>query len=171
MQPFIEKELIEPADLAARILAYDDMEGITLSGGEPFLQAQGLSEMIEILQAQSDLSVFTYTGYTLQHIQEKNDLWWDRLLSLSDILVDGEYIEGMACDLLWRGSSNQKMYFLTDRYRHLEPLQHHRGRYLLFDVTQDGDVIMIGIPSPSFHKAFTEKLEQQGVQLSDIDAP
>lgn len=177
MQPFIEKELVEPAALANRILALKgncpsderELEGITLVGGEPFSQAQGLSEMIEILKAQSDLSVVTFTGHTLQQIQERNDFWWSKLLSLSDILIDGEYIEELASDLLWRGSSNQKIYFLTDRYQHLEPLKHHRGRYLEFDVTQEGELIMIGIPSPKFHRTLTEKLAQRGIQLESTD--
>ncbi len=83
----------------------------------------------------------------------------------SDILVDGEYIEEQACDLLWRGSRNQHIYFLSERYRHLEPLRHHRGRYLEFDVTQEGDVVMIGIPAPEFLRDFSSTLAQHDIFL------
>src|SRR4051812_23018477 len=41
-----------------------DIEGITLSGGEPMAQAEPLSELIRNVQSQADLGVVCYTGYT-----------------------------------------------------------------------------------------------------------
>jgi anaerobic ribonucleoside-triphosphate reductase activating protein len=168
MQAFIDKEWVESAALAERIFAFGELKGLTFVGGEPFSQAQGLSELIACVQAQAELSVFTYTGHTFEQIKRRNDAWWNRLVELSDILVDGEYVEQLACDLLWRGSSNQQLYFLSERYRHLEPLRNHRGRYLELDVTQEGDIVMIGIPSPEFMRDFKEKLQQQKISLHEL---
>lgn len=86
------------------------LSGVTLSGGEPFLQAGALIPLaLQIRQAGMALAV--YTGYTLEelllggagpHAKE--------LLALTDTLVDGPYIEAERdLSLPFRGSKNQRI--------------------------------------------------------------
>lgn len=98
------------------------VEGITLLGGEPFEQPEGLSELARLAQ-QAGLSVMTFTGYTLEHL---NRISIDRpeiaeLIRSTDLLVDGPYIQARIDKRRpWVGSANQRFHFLTDRYLHLK---------------------------------------------------
>lgn len=87
------------------------LDGITLSGGEPFEQAEELVELAKKVK-EMKLSVIIYTGYTYEQIIEnsENRPGWGRLLEHTDILVDGPFIKEFADPLLsFRGSSNQRM--------------------------------------------------------------
>jgi len=86
-----------------------NIQGITFSGGEPFLQAGELAHIAEEAH-QIDLDVVTYTGFTYEQLIEKNDDNVNALLSSSDILIDGLYIHKFkSASLKFCGSSNQRI--------------------------------------------------------------
>jgi len=110
------RTLVEPDQLAEAIAAIPGVEGLTVSGGEPFEQASAVARLCKIVR-QSGLSVMVFTGWTYQGIRSSKDKAVKRLLTQVDILVDGPFIRELADPKLrWRGSSNQKVWFLTDRY-------------------------------------------------------
>lgn len=85
------------------------LDGITLSGGEPFSQA---AECLELARAAHErgLNVWAYTGYTYEYLLSKGDDNQKSLLKECDVLVDGPYIgEQRSLSLLWRGSANQRI--------------------------------------------------------------
>lgn len=87
------------------------LDGITLSGGEPFEQAAACSELAHRVHAMK-LHVMTYSGYTFEEIVEgftdKPD--WKELLQETDILVDGRFESSRKNILLrFRGSENQRL--------------------------------------------------------------
>lgn len=85
------------------------LSGITLSGGEPSLQASALLPLVEEVKRMS-LSVVLYSGNTLETLQMKGDPDIDRLLALTDILIDGPFIEALKDETLpFRGSRNQRI--------------------------------------------------------------
>ncbi|HIT61539.1 MAG TPA: anaerobic ribonucleoside-triphosphate reductase activating protein [Candidatus Fimousia stercorigallinarum] len=89
------------------------LAGITFSGGEPFCQPKPLYELA-VKVHKIGKSVMTYTGYTYEQLEEIDDIWVKKLLSVSDILVDGPYIEELRdLDLQFRGSSNQRVLYLS----------------------------------------------------------
>ena len=64
------------------------------------------------------LSVMAFTGYTLEHLRESPDAAVADLLARTDILVDGPYLrDQLDTERRWVGSRNQRIHFLTDRYR------------------------------------------------------
>ena len=86
-----------------------EVSGVTFSGGEPFCQAEALAELGKLVKSKN-LSLMCYTGYTLEELQEKQDSAVDELLSLTDILVDGRYVEEERdLTLLYKGSRNQRV--------------------------------------------------------------
>jgi len=101
------------AELAKEIINTPDIEGITISGVEPFLQQAALCDLIKLLQTPKDLSVIVYTGMLYEDIAETE------LASLCDIIIDGEYVEELNDNKSLRGSSNQNVICLTDRYKDL----------------------------------------------------
>jgi anaerobic ribonucleoside-triphosphate reductase activating protein len=104
----------------AEILAMIDtnplLDGVTFSGGEPFLQAGALAELAESCR-QRGLSVMTYTGYYYDElIGQPQNADWQKLLQLTDILVDGPYIQEEATPTVpFLGSSNQRLRELRPR--------------------------------------------------------
>ena len=74
-------------------LKVSDTEGITISGGEPFLQAEELATMIDGIKAKRDYGVIIYTGFLKEELDKKNENGVQRLLLHADILIDGHYIK------------------------------------------------------------------------------
>lgn len=103
------------SELARNIIS-SGREGVTISGGEPFLQARALASAIELVKKERDIGVIIYTGYTLEELRATGDSYVLRLLELCDLLVDGEYIDELNDGMNLRGSSNQRALALTERY-------------------------------------------------------
>ncbi|MBQ2820332.1 MAG: radical SAM protein [Thermoguttaceae bacterium] len=85
------------------------ISGITFSGGEPFLQAEKLVPIARECRRRG-LNVMTYSGWTFEELLEKNDPAWNALIELSDIIVDGPYLQEFRSSLVkFRGSTNQRL--------------------------------------------------------------
>ena len=119
MQEFRKKHIVATDDLITLIeksAEKYDLEGVTLLGGEPFLQAEGFAEIAEWCK-KHDLSVLTFTGFLLNDLLAMNDPNVNRVLKNCDILVDGPFIqEQIDSKRDWVGSKNQVVHFLSDRY-------------------------------------------------------
>lgn len=87
------------------------LQGVTLTGGDPFLQAGPLAELARRVR-ESGKDVVAYTGYTWEKLLEmaEEDQGVKALLMNTDILVDGPYIqEQKDLKLAFRGSANQRV--------------------------------------------------------------
>ena len=83
------------------------LDGITLTGGEPFMQAQDCAEIAKAAR-EIGLSVWCYSGWTLCELRQMPEA--QVLLNEIDVLVDGPYIkEQRSLSLKWRGSENQRV--------------------------------------------------------------
>jgi anaerobic ribonucleoside-triphosphate reductase activating protein len=97
------------------------IEGITLIGGEPLAHARAGAEIARAIRPR-DLSVMVFSGYTLEEARQLPDPAVEELLALTDILVDGRYERDLPdTERRWIGSTNQRIHFLTDRYRSDDP--------------------------------------------------
>ncbi|MCP4701278.1 MAG: radical SAM protein [Gammaproteobacteria bacterium] len=134
--------------LAAALCALPDIEGVTISGGEPFAQAEALAALLNTVQQEKDLGIIIYSGYTLEKLRalaEKSSAI-SALLELTDVLIDGPYVAERNDGLSLRGSSNQRVHALTPRYRDLiakcygtpeRPVEMH---------VLQSDVMLAGVP-------------------------
>ena len=96
--------------LLAEIRKNPMLKGITLSGGDPFVQPEAMAELAEEAH-KLGLNVVTYTGYTIEELLNglEGHPGWRRLLEQSDTLVDGRFIlEQKSMLLKFRGSKNQR---------------------------------------------------------------
>ena len=87
------------------------LRGFTLSGGEPFVQAESFAELASRVKALG-LDIVTYSGYTFEALTEmaQTDPSVARLLNTTDILIDGPYRhEERDLSLAFRGSKNQRI--------------------------------------------------------------
>lgn len=83
------------------------LQGVTFSGGEPFLHVEALCELADAAHAEG-LDVWSWTGYTYDEIladEEKR-----KLLDRVDVLVDGPFVlDERDLSLRFRGSRNQRV--------------------------------------------------------------
>ena len=88
----------------------DSPWNVTLSGGDPFFQAEGFAELARRIKAETNKTVWCYTGYTLEALVQENDPWKMELLRNIDVLVDGPFVQDLRDEQLrFRGSSNQRI--------------------------------------------------------------
>lgn len=87
------------------------LQGVTFSGGEPFMQCEPLIELAKECHSLG-LNVMVYTGFTFEELQSgfTNKPQWRELLENIDILVDGKFILAEKSLMLhFRGSKNQRI--------------------------------------------------------------
>lgn len=85
------------------------LKGITLSGGEPFAQAQVLASLAERIRAKGK-DVVVYTGYTFEQLLSGMVPHAQELLAQTDLLIDGRFeLEQRDLTLKFRGSANQRI--------------------------------------------------------------
>ena len=102
---------------AAEWYLRQNADGLTISGGEPMLQAGALSQMLERIRAERDCGVIVYTGFVYENLLKKHDPDINRFLGQIDLLIDGPYIQELDNNQPYRGSENQRFLLLTERYR------------------------------------------------------
>ena len=87
------------------------LDGITLSGGEPFLQTTPLSVIARDIK-EKGFNVIVYTGFTWEKLMEYKEKYYE-LLKYTDILIDGPFDENLkSYDLMFRGSGNQRAIYV-----------------------------------------------------------
>ncbi len=85
------------------------LDGITLSGGDPFMQPKECTELAKGAH-RCGLNVWTYTGYTWEALLQENDPDKIALVKESDVLIDGPFILAeRSLELKFRGSRNQRI--------------------------------------------------------------
>lgn len=137
------RRLIPPLDLADEIIATPGIEGITLTGGEPFEQAAPLLTTVTRVRA-TGLSVMAFTGFELAELQAPEQR---ALLAECDVVVAGRYRQQQrSLDLPWRGSANQTVHFRTKRY---SPASMPDAGECEVHITGDGSLVLTGFPPES----------------------
>lgn len=109
---FDEKAFEEVMDC----LSDANISGLSVLGGEPFDNLEGLKEFITKVRANSEKDIWIYSGYTFEELLEKDGAM--DVLKNIDVLVDGRFVEDLKdLKLKFRGSSNQR---IIDMKRTLE---------------------------------------------------
>ena len=121
-----------------------EVDGITISGGDPLEQENELLELLFLLkEIKLPKGIILFTGFSRNEIRE-NPIR-ERCLSYIDVLIDGRYIDELKTEKSLRGSSNQEFYFFSNKISSSE---------LFFDQEieiscLEGDIMMTGFPNVS----------------------
>jgi len=145
-------ETVSVVSLAEHILNTPKVEGITISGGEPFLQSKALNTLLNFIKSKRDFGVIVYTGYTLEQIKAKNSSADISLLNNIDILIDGLYEDSLNDGLSLRGSSNQNLHQFTKRYVDVFENYYNKSVREVEIHMQDDNAMLVGIPQRTFLK-------------------
>ncbi|GIP63261.1 anaerobic ribonucleoside-triphosphate reductase-activating protein [Virgibacillus pantothenticus] len=94
--------------------ALNPLTDITLSGGDPFYQAEAVAKVAKRLKEHGK-NIWAYTGWTIEQLMENNDAHQLELLQYVDVLVDGPFILSQRdLTLTFRGSRNQRIIDMND---------------------------------------------------------
>ena len=96
-------------EVARELLKNPMTDGLTLSGGEPFAQPEECLRLAKIAH-EHGLNVWSYSGWTFEHLRDRGSEAQRALLAELDVLVDGPFLlEERTLALPWRGSRNQRV--------------------------------------------------------------
>lgn len=93
---------------------FQALDGVTISGGEPFQQPQALGDLLALVRSNTNLSILVFTGYTQNEILRSPHC--SALLPFIDVLIAGRYHSTQRLASGLRGSANKTIHFLTRRY-------------------------------------------------------
>lgn len=102
-------QVVTVAELVEQMLANPLTAGLTLSGGDPFLQGGECAALARAAH-EKGLNVWTYTGYTYEKLLEIGEPDGLALLDATDVLVDGPFLLAKkSYEAKFRGSTNQRL--------------------------------------------------------------
>lgn len=145
-----------------RLEGVDNVEGVTILGGEPSDQAEALAVFLSALRQQG-LGVMLYSGYTWTKLQRRmqEDHALQSLLFEVDLLIDGPFIDKhYHSGLLWRGSSNQGIRCLSDRYEAQAIASSPVIRGIDIVLTPEGRLHLSGMHNPTITSDLEKTLER-----------
>lgn len=130
-------------------------DGVTISGGEPFLQSAELRRLVELYYDAGYRDILVYSGFTYQQLLAKKDSDIDYILSHIAVLIDGRYIQELADDVPLRGSSNQRVIVFDKTY--LQDYKALLSREKTVDIfCFDDEVHFIGVPFRDYDKVYKQ---------------
>jgi len=147
LQPYSGNEI--DVDVLAKILIQvarkNNCTGITISGGDPLEQSQALLKLLTLLRNEFD-DILVYTGFELQDIQDGLvGIEAKKCLDYLDVLIDGKYVDELNYrDCVLRGSSNQKIHFITKGLAPIYAEYMKQGR-ILESFVHNQNMIVTGI--------------------------
>ena len=156
----------------AAVLAWLDgisgmVDGVTISGGEPFDQPGALLGLLRGIRGRRELAhadVLVYSGRTLELLTER----FPDHLALIDALISDPFL-GHHDGATLRGSSNQRLTLLSDLgRRRYEGADHDKNASTLQVEVNGGRIWMIGIPQRGDIERFEATMRSKGVALEDV---
>lgn len=108
---FNQGTLVDVDVLIEKMKKYPYMSGLTISGGEPFVQPSAVLELIRAYQVlYPKKNVLLFTGYTYEELRTLHQVEIDEILFRADYLIDGRFILSKRdISLVYRGSTNQRI--------------------------------------------------------------
>lgn len=125
-------------ELAAQMRAAG-ASGLSLSGGEPLQQAAAAVALLDAARALG-MSTLAFSGYTREEIATLPD--GAAVLARLDVLIDGRYVAGERLATGLRGSANQRIHLLTDRYTMDDVVNVPVGEVR---ISPTGEVVLTGV--------------------------
>lgn len=102
------------------------LKGITLSGGEPFMQAKELVKLLSLIDLKR-YTVMTYTGFKYEYLLENanDDNGFLELLKHTDVLIDGKFEMTLKSEKVkFRGSTNQRAIDVKESLKNQRIIEH-----------------------------------------------
>lgn len=145
--------------LIGKILDQNSVDGFTITGGEPFEQPEALRALLEAINKISD-DIIIYTGGDYDQLKHSHQ----DIIDLASVIIDGPYIEEQNCDVVMRGSANQRIIIVNDKYREFYQRYLGAAKNQIQNFTAHDGVISVGIHRPGFHEELNKVVEGKGLK-------
>ena len=107
-------EVADTEEIIEKMIKNPLLDGVTLTGGEPFCQPEACTEIARAAHA-AGLNVWSYTGYTFEHLLKEGTEPQRALLRELDVLVDGPFLLARrTLNCRFRGSNNQRLILVRE---------------------------------------------------------
>ncbi len=134
------------------------IDGISISGGEPFLQATALLDLVlQLRQQQANWNILLFSGYTLNYIT-KNIKSATKILDQIDMLIDGPFVANQMTSHPLLASNNQQLHTFSKQGETLKSkMASIHPNQANLALGQDRDYL-IGILNPSQRQQYHQAL-------------
>ena len=136
-----------------------EADGVTISGGEPFDQTEELARLVDAIGEYTN-DILIFTGHTYQALTARDCPATDHVLGSIAVLIDGEYIDEQNNGDTLRGSSNQRIHYLSSHIRQRYEPYLKAGRTVQNVATASG-VFSIGIHNRGFLSELQDSLQEK----------
>jgi anaerobic ribonucleoside-triphosphate reductase activating protein len=163
--PFLPRaaaRILTVADLTQALEAAGNVDGVTLSGGEPVLQAAALLPWLREVRRRG-FTVVCYTGYEIEELRTADPVLTEFLAEV-DLLIDGEYRRELPRGGTYRPSANQRLHFLSGR---IAPESCAAPVETVFRL-DGGRLFATGTLPEAVRRAIVEELQQRGVLVEPM---
>ena len=134
-------ELREVGELVDWLIEQGDaIEGVTLTGGEPLQQPEAVAALVARVRERTGLSIVVFSGYRRAEIERTER--GQEILGQIDVLIDGRYVAPIHAGVRLRGSDNQTIWCLTDRYTTADV---EATPATEIEIAPDGSVVLTGV--------------------------
>lgn len=156
-----------------RQTAKDHLDGITISGGEPFDQPAALNALLDALmhwrkEQALDFDILCYSGYPYATLKKQHE----KILRKLDALIPEPYVDAKPLTHVWRGSSNQTLEMLSERGRkkyadHVNAKTDPSNKRIQ-TMLDNGRMWYVGIPARGDMAALEASCISRGVELNNV---
>lgn len=141
-----------------------DVDGVTISGGEPFEQSRELLELVDYIANYVSKDILIYSGYTIEELRQRSCPYTNGILERIAVLIDGKYVEDQNDNMPLRGSANQRIHVLNDAFRErYSALQ--GGRRRVQTVYYGNHLLAFGIPVKHYRRRFNKQLLERNITV------
>lgn len=143
------------ANVFLSLIAENSLDGVTISGGEPFDQEEELLQLCSLL---TGVEIIVYSGYsTKELLKNREEPIWNANIA---VLITGPYMQELDDNLPLKGSSNQEIIYrnesVSQKYvSYLENTLQRKQQFFILDE----NVYMAGIPSKGQASLIRDKID------------
>lgn len=172
--PSDQGDSIDVAQLLAwcKAKGADGVDGITISGGEPFEQPEGLTELLCGLHSwraemERPLDILCYSGFRYSRLQRE----YGEILALLDAVIPEPFQHRRPQERLWRGSANQPLVVLSalgqQRFGSFREAGCDAQPRVQVEIEKDG-FWYVGIPQRGDMERLEEAVRTRGLFMGDV---
>ena len=164
------RRLVDVDQLVGWLASLPGIQGLTVTGGEPFQQAEAVGTLLAEVRDWASgqgrtMDILVYSGYTYGALTRRNGA--AALLALCDAVITGPYVDRLNPGGPWRGSANQKLIPLSELGRErFGDAEVPAAREQRLQFSSDGQRLwLIGIPGRGDLGHFERELISRGVSI------
>lgn len=147
------KKIIEP------ITENYSVDGITITGGDPFFQPEALREMLPYFH-EINKDILVYTGYEYEKLTHQ----YNDILKYVAVLIDGKYIEESNKGSVLRGSANQRIIFIDGSFEGLYMEYLKQAHSQIQNFTMRDGIVSVGIHLPEYESKLKSLIVKKGLE-------